>query len=248
MQNLRIYIVEDDLEFCEDLTRHLSDLNYSVVGTFSSAQDAFWQFKQVDVDLVLIDILLPNSEDGVALARWLREEQSIAILFVTGLKDKANIDRARSVHPDGYLIKPVSRETLYSAIELAIANRAQADSHLRTAIPEKSSDDSVFSEYVTEQLKLHIDRSFSKQITTDELSKIGGVTRYHFVRKFKNTFGTTPHQYVVDQRIDEAKRLLSQTDWTIGQVAEAVGYQHQAHFSTAFKSRVGMNPRRYRST
>lgn len=71
-----------------------------------------------------------------------------------------------------------------------------------------------------------------------------GVSRYREL--FRAETGTSPSEYVARLRTERAKYLLSQTDMTISEVAEAVGYENRHYFQTAFKTRTGITPGAYR--
>jgi AraC-like DNA-binding protein len=83
------------------------------------------------------------------------------------------------------------------------------------------------------------------------VARASGLTRFHFIRLFKATFGETPHQYRSRAQIEKAKHLLILTDLSITDVCMAVGFSSLGSFSALFSRRVGMSPsefqRRHRS-
>lgn len=83
-------------------------------------------------------------------------------------------------------------------------------------------------------------------VTVDELSSAAGMSPFHFSRKFKAITGVSPHQYLIQKRIDQSKKLLAATGRPIAHIAIECGFSSQAHFSVAFKARVGSSPRVYR--
>jgi len=64
--------------------------------------------------------------------------------------------------------------------------------------------------------------------------------------KFRAFFGETPHQFVIRLRLERAADRLRRTDYSVTDVALAVGFESPAHFSRAFKTRFGCSPRAYR--
>jgi AraC family transcriptional regulator len=70
---------------------------------------------------------------------------------------------------------------------------------------------------------------------------------YHFCRAFKASMGITPHQYVLENRVEAAKRLLWTTPMSLGEVALEVGFASQSHFTGQFQARVGATPAAYRA-
>jgi len=69
---------------------------------------------------------------------------------------------------------------------------------------------------------------------------------YHFSRMFKLSTGLSPHQYVIRQRIERAKALLTNTDLPVGVVAQEVGFASPSHFAQQFRRLVGVSPRSFR--
>lgn len=71
-------------------------------------------------------------------------------------------------------------------------------------------------------------------------------SRYHFTRVFKGITGVTPQEFVVKSRIEAAKGLLHSSSYTIGRIANLLGYKDIYFFSRQFKKKTGMSPSRYR--
>jgi AraC-like DNA-binding protein len=88
---------------------------------------------------------------------------------------------------------------------------------------------------------------FADPIDLDAIARQAFFSRYHFLRAFRREFGTTPHQYLVQRRIDAAKELLQSTDKSVTEVCFDVGYGSIGSFSTLFQRHVGVSPQRYRA-
>lgn len=69
---------------------------------------------------------------------------------------------------------------------------------------------------------------------------------FHFVRTFKQATGYAPHQYIVNRRVERARRLLAETELPVAQVALSVGFQNQSHFTKVFRRATGATPRTFR--
>ncbi|PTY04972.1 AraC family transcriptional regulator [Opitutaceae bacterium EW11] len=78
------------------------------------------------------------------------------------------------------------------------------------------------------------------------LARNAAMSRFHFLRQFRTTFGQTPHQLAIQVRIARAKLLLTHTDLPITEICAAVGYESLGTFSALFRREVGLNPRAYR--
>ncbi|MEM0977126.1 MAG: AraC family transcriptional regulator [Pseudomonadota bacterium] len=84
-------------------------------------------------------------------------------------------------------------------------------------------------------------------ITVDELADVVGMSPSHFSRMFKETLGSTPMQYVLAYRVEQAIKLMADPTKPLSDVALACGFADQAHFSRSFKQVTGRTPRAYRS-
>jgi CheY-like chemotaxis protein len=113
---LRVLVVEN-----EPLLRHaaeemLLELGHEVVGWASRARTAIAEADRTRPDVVLLDIQLDGSRDGIDTAREIRDKFGIASLFVTGATDEATYQRAHATQPLGYLRKPLQLPDLQSAL------------------------------------------------------------------------------------------------------------------------------------
>jgi AraC family transcriptional regulator len=67
----------------------------------------------------------------------------------------------------------------------------------------------------------------------------------YFSRLFKQSTGLSPHQYVIQDRVDRAKQLLRQRELSIAEISDCLGFTHQSHFSHHFKRLVGSSPKAF---
>jgi len=82
----------------------------------------------------------------------------------------------------------------------------------------------------------------------DEMAKYAGMSKYHFIRRFKNEIGITPWQYILQRKITHAKELLHHKDKTIKEIAYETGFGNPDYFSTIFKKFTGCKPVDFRNT
>ena len=92
----------------------------------------------------------------------------------------------------------------------------------------------------------HISTQFMKRITIDSLSDQFDIPTSTLKRCFKGVYGTTIHHYLKECRINAAKRLLQESDRSILEIANAVGYENGSKFTSAFKEATGITPSAYR--
>ena len=86
------------------------------------------------------------------------------------------------------------------------------------------------------------DREFDQPLDLDRLADTAGLSKYHFLRLFKATYGITPAAYVSERRIERAQDLLRATNLTVTEVCHAVGFTSLGSFSSRFRTIVGVSP------
>jgi AraC-like DNA-binding protein len=79
-----------------------------------------------------------------------------------------------------------------------------------------------------------------------ELAREVGISPYHFIRQFEAVFGTTPHQYRIQLRLDRARTLLATGGYSVTRVCMEVGFTSLGSFSSLFCRRAGEPPSNYR--
>lgn len=92
----------------------------------------------------------------------------------------------------------------------------------------------------------YIDECYDLPLDLKEISKQACLSRYHFLRLFRDTFATTPHQYLIQRRIERAKELLRSPGLSVTDVCFEVGFQSLGSFSSLFRRCVGHAPINYR--
>ncbi len=80
----------------------------------------------------------------------------------------------------------------------------------------------------------------------DRLAAVARYSKSHFLRSFRDVFGTTPHDLVIQARMELAKDLIAHSDLAISEVAASVGYESRFAFARSFKKRVGQTASRFR--
>lgn len=92
----------------------------------------------------------------------------------------------------------------------------------------------------------HVGENIGKDLTVAELAQVVGMSQYYFSKLFKMSTGTTPHQYVMRQRVERAQELLRERQLTLVEIATNVGFETQSHFTSVFRRLVGITPKRFR--
>jgi AraC family transcriptional regulator len=95
---------------------------------------------------------------------------------------------------------------------------------------------------VLEYMQARLDQ----ELPLTALAAVAQMSPYHFSRLFRQSTGLSPHQYILQQRIAWATRLLVEPQLSVAAIAKRVGFASQAHFTTIFRRWLGTTPRQYR--
>jgi two-component system, sensor histidine kinase and response regulator len=120
MDSARILVVEDEAITALDIKTRLARAGYSIVGVARSGRDAVSQAASARPDLVLMDVQLRDSMDGIEAADIIRRELDIPVIYLTAYADDDTLQRARLTEPFGYLLKPFEQRELHSTIAMAL--------------------------------------------------------------------------------------------------------------------------------
>jgi DNA-binding NtrC family response regulator len=125
-----ILIVEDEGLVAKDVQNRLVSQGYGIAGWVISGESAIAEAERSSPDLVLMDIHLKGSVDGIKAAETIREQLDLPVVFVTSLADDDTLERAKVADPFGFILKPFSDRDLHSTIEIALYKH-QLDRSLR---------------------------------------------------------------------------------------------------------------------
>ncbi|MGO4111127.1 AraC family transcriptional regulator [Paenibacillus sp. YAF4_2] len=101
------------------------------------------------------------------------------------------------------------------------------------------------TEIALETARLELEHHYTSEIAIESLARIAGLSRFHFMRLFKERFGKGVAEYRTEFRLREAKRLMSGENLTLAEIVERIGYKNESYFSSLFKKQTGFAPAVY---
>ncbi len=116
----RILIVEDENIVALDIKMHLRKYGFEVAGIFSSGEDLLAHIDEIKPDLILMDIKLQGTLDGLETSRIVKERYGLPVVLLTAFADEATVQRAKVIEPFGYIIKPFEEKELRTAIVIGL--------------------------------------------------------------------------------------------------------------------------------
>ena len=118
-----ILVVEDEPLVGVELQEFLTDLGYSIPGVVDEGTQALDAFRRYQPDLILMDVRIKGSMDGVETAARIRQTSDVPIIFVTAYSDPAILARIADIHPEGLHFKPIREPDLEVNIARIIEKR-----------------------------------------------------------------------------------------------------------------------------
>jgi AraC-like DNA-binding protein len=128
-------------------------------------------------------------------------------------------------------------------ISIVLADRA---SSLEAIIVEERVPHGGLAGWQQKRLVEYIAKRLDKKTSLTDLVNVAKLSRYHFARAFKHSFGEPPHRYLMSRRIERAKTLLENPAASVTEIAIAVGFADPVSFASAFRRSVGTTPTNYR--
>lgn len=107
----------------------------------------------------------------------------------------------------------------------------------------KQGPETSTSEKITE-IRLYLSKNYLSRVTLENLSELAGINKYQLIRQFYSYTGLTPQKYLINLRINAAKKMLLNHE-PITEVATASGFYDQSHFDKYFKAYTGVSPMHY---
>ena len=130
MAKPKVLVVEDEAIAAIDIKQSLKRLGYDVIGTAATGKAAIEAVKKKKPDMVLMDIVLPGTMNGIAAAGKIRSRFNIPVVYLTAYADNETLERARLTGPFGYITKPFDDRELKATIEMALY-KAEMEKELR---------------------------------------------------------------------------------------------------------------------
>lgn len=120
MARARIMIVEDEELVGMAIQTHLESVGYAVPLLASSGEEALARFREMEPDLVLMDIHLKGTLSGIETASRVKDSYRVPVIYITAYSDAATLEFAKHTEPYGYIVKPIDERSLEASIEMAL--------------------------------------------------------------------------------------------------------------------------------
>lgn len=237
----KVIVADDEKLIARSLSRRIeeSGRNFRVVAQAGTGLEALELAREWMPDVVFSDIKMPEM-DGIGLISRLRElNPSIFCVIVSGYSDFEYTRAAIRNHAADYLLKPVNREELAALLSRL---EAQLQAREKTVVSNREAG----AEQIVRNVMAYLRENYSRQIDFGALAESQAVSAPYLSRLFHAYAGVSPSRYLTAYRMEQARKLLRDSNLSVGEIAERVGYPDPFHFSRSFKNAVGISPAQYR--
>jgi PAS domain S-box-containing protein len=138
MTKARVLVVEDEGVVALALRRCLESLGHEVTGSVATGEDAIRRAREIEPDIILMDIRLKGAMDGIQTAERILSTMKIPVIYLTAYSDEETLKRARSTDPFGFLLKPFDESAVRSAIEMTL-HKAVSQTSMQNSLDRMSA-------------------------------------------------------------------------------------------------------------
>lgn len=124
MSKVKILVVEDEIIIADDICDTLEILGYAPLEPAINYTEAIERIEAESPDIAILDIQLSGKKTGIDLAKKIKNEYNFPFIFLTSNADSLTINKAKKVIPPAYLVKPFTKDDLYTSIEISLFNFA----------------------------------------------------------------------------------------------------------------------------
>jgi AraC family transcriptional regulator len=150
------------------------------------------------------------------------------------------IERMAQLAGDGSDVAAMTGQSIAEALRLHLST---ADRHIGTASLVRGP---VLNNLAIRRIESYVHDNLDRELMLDDLAAVAGLSVHNFLRAFRKSFGTTPAQFVIDQRLRRARWLLTNTAHDIVAIALETGFSSHSHLTATMHRRHGITPRSLR--
>lgn len=253
----KVLVIEDEPQTREIFLDCLEAEGFTAIEAHSG-QVGIEKAQEACPDLVVCDILLPEI-NGYDVLKTLRQNPLTAFIpfiFLTGKASKAELRQGMELGADDYLTKPSTVEEFLGAITSQLQKRetfkqlySSKFNSLRPSFIPETDFNSIFPSTSNPQLKSvfdYIEAHYQESISLVDVAKNLGYSSAYLTDLVKRQTGIAINHWIIKRRLSAAEELLQNSDRSIEQVAEEVGYLNPGHFFRQFRQHIGTTPKAWR--
>lgn len=250
-KHMSLLIVDDQEDILAFIQREYKTL-FKNIYTAHDGKEALAITKSKLPNIVVSDIMMPKMT-GFELCQKIKTDvqlSHIPVILLTSRTDPKNQDIGYKMGADSFIPKPFDAKALYKIIRSQLRNRYEIRRQYVSSFFSVISEDQTFSiadeEFIKKLNKFIKDNLSDANLNVDMITQHMNVSRTTLFNKMSNLIGASANKYIRRIRMEEAKRLLTNTDLPIGEIAMKTGFSESQYFSTVFKQETGLTPSQFK--
>jgi len=247
-ENFKILVVEDNDDLRKYIVTHLSEY-YKVIEA-SDGLKAYEMAVNEHPDLIVSDLMMPEM-DGLEFCKKIKGDINCShIIFILLTAKNSNADRSEGylAGVDSYLAKPLSINLLLARIDSLKKQREKIKEKYVLGISDIdnvedfSQKEFKFVNQITNEI---LNNMSNPELNVTMLAEKVNLSHSTLYRKIQNISGMSPNEFIRNIRINEAARMISNTDLTITEILAIVGFNDHSYFTRCFKKKFNKTPKDY---
>ena len=244
-----ILIIEDDQDLRCFLTNKLNK-QFEILEA-DNGQSALQQGFETIPDLIISDVVIPG-KNGMALTNIFKTDIRTSHIPIILLTIKTAIEEqieGMKNMADAYITKPFNVHFLEQTIKSLLANRERLKEHFTGELSTTLKTQTVGKldrKFINEFTAIVESNLSNESFNIEDICKSMGISRVQLYRKVKALLSINVYHYILNTRLQKAKYLLQNEEFTISEIAYKVGFSSPTYFSTVFKSKFGVTPKAFK--
>ena len=241
--SLPIVLVAEDHKEVQEYIQFCLASSYTVI-LANDGQEA-WELCQDHLpDLVISDIMMPKW-DGIKLGTMIRSHiatDHIPLIFLTAKANQQSQIEGLKIGADAYLSKPFDREELLIRVNHLIHTRKKLREKYNQEDVGNVSENKVIDSFMQSAIDIVKDHMDNEEFSIPMLAEQLHMSRVHLFRKIKNLTGMSPTKFIRKIRLQHARDLLNNKEYSIAEIAYQTGFKDPAYFSRVYVEEFGKPP------
>lgn len=239
---MKILIVDDEPKIRTGMHHLLSRHEGWQVEAFADARSALDHISEQGADVVITDITMPEM-NGLDMLEEIHKRNPLIPLFIlSGYSRFEYAQRAIELNVKKYFTKPTDPMKLIEALESLECSQQKQVAELHTEVGESH----IHNLQVLRAID-YMEQHYAEKLSLADVARAVYISPNYLSDLFRKNTGCKFSDYLLNLRMKRAEKFLREPNFSVGNVAQAVGFVDSRYFSSAFKKYSGMTPREYRN-
>lgn len=235
-----VYLVDDEEPIITSLSTYFpwDGTGFSLVGFSNDPESVIPALERESVDVIISDIRMGKINGLDLVETLLSRKLARRAIFISGYAEFEYARKAMSLGSRDYLLKPIDHDELKSVLS-RIREEFDRDN------PDSQVQDAGYYAQIVQTVRNYLDNEY-RLANLDEAARLVSLSPNYLSKLFRNETGKKFSDYLMEVKINQAKKLLRNVDMKIYEVAYHVGYDNPKNFTRAFKQYTGLSPWEFR--